>query len=300
MKKIWTMLFLIVVSAGLALALAGCGSRGSPSSQAPTATASTDTQQPTAAPGSEAPATPPSTAPEPAVEGTAVAPSSPASPTTPQDSTVQPVEPVAETPTLDVERDAPFPRSIQALRSLSSYRYATVMKYEGTGDSGTVKILGEYSAPDRYHLTIIDSEEERQSEFVKIGDSLWVYDDGKWTKVPDVAVTAMSQGIFNFALDFVWEALAKGLEEDANLVDKETINGIKTLHYSSTGSEWSKGIGAGFGNARGDIWIAEAGYPVKFVFTASGTDEEGNSGAIEWRTEVTDVNGDISIEPPGG
>jgi hypothetical protein len=122
---------------------------------------------------------------------------------------------------------------------------------------------------------------------------------GEWTKIPDEAVDAMSEGILTFALDFVWGTLAEGLESDSNYVGKETVNGVKALHYASTSSAWEEGFRAGFGNAHGDIWIAEAGYPVRFAFTASGTDEEGNTGSIEWRTDVTDVGANVVIAPPG-
>jgi len=37
---------------------------------------------------------------------------------------------------------------------------------------------------------------------------------------------------------------------------------------------------------------------VKFVFTASGTNEEGNSGSVEWRADVTDVNSQVTISAP--
>lgn len=176
------------------------------------------------------------------------------------------------------------------------------MKYKDTEgsvtDAGSVTILGEYSAPDRYHLTMIDSSKDSQSEFIKIGDTLWVKNDGKWMKVPEMAAAAMSQSIFNFGLNFVWGQLASGLEDGANFVGKETVNGTKSLHYSSTNSNWEKQVNAGFGNSHGDVWIAEAGYPVKFVFTASGTDEEGNTGSIDWRADVTDVNSDVTITAP--
>ena len=37
---------------------------------------------------------------------------------------------------------------------------------------------------------------------------------------------------------------------------------------------------------------------MRFVFTASGTDEEGNTGSVEWRTDMTDVNTEVTITPP--
>lgn len=306
MKKIWTLLLLIVIFAGLAVVLAGCGLKESPSSQAPAGTASAEAQ-----PAQETSTTQPqeastTTAPvaqreEPAV--TASTTDSAAS-----SSTTQPEQHVdeglvaPETSPDDTDPLGAFSKSIQALQSLSSYSYATMINYKGVGESGaesvTTKIIGEYSAPDRYHLTIIDSPDDTRSEFIKIGDNLWVYEDGEWWKVPEMAAAAVSQRVFTFALEYVWGTLATGLEADTNFVGKETVNGVKTLHYSSNNSSWEKSLKAGFGNAHGDIWIAEAGYPVKFVFTASGTDGEGNSGSIEWRTEVTNVNGPITIEPP--
>ncbi|MEA3239455.1 MAG: hypothetical protein U9Q94_06720 [Candidatus Bipolaricaulota bacterium] len=285
MKKIG----ILLVLAALAMALIGCGAKETTSSQAPAAsTAETETQPATSPPAPETLA--PSTTTTPPAEKTTEAP------------VVQPEAPTPETPAVEVDANATLSKSVQALRSLSSYRYRTVMNYEGTedgvADSGTLEVLGEYSAPDRYHLTVSDSSEDTRSEFVKIGDALWVYDDGEWTKVPEMAVTAMSESIFSFALDFVWGTLVEGLETGVNFVGKETVNGIKSLHYSGTNSDWEKGVGGGFGNTHGDVWIAEAGYPVKFVFTASGTDEEGNSGSIEWRSDVTDVDSQVTIAPP--
>lgn len=321
MKKLGILLILAALAVGLALALTGCGAKETTSSQAPTTvTAATETKPATTAPAPEtAPAsttTPaqqpvatetPTAQPEPIASATEqstpeLPATSPQEPATPESPVVQPEVPASETPAAEVDPSATFSKSIQVLKSLSSYRYATMMNYEGTGDSaadsGSVEVHGEYSAPDRYHMTITDSSDGTRSEFVKIGDALWIYDDGEWTKVPEMAVTAMSQSIFIFALDFVWGTLAEGLETGAHFVGNETVNGTKSLHYSSTNSDWEKSIEAGFGNAHGDIWVAEAGYPVKFVFTASGTDEEGNAGSIEWRSDVTDVNTQVTISAP--
>jgi len=228
-------------------------------------------------------------------------------------ATTSPQEPLApQAPTVQLEDSDPgtsntdpsetFSKSIEALQSLTSYRYTTTMKYEATGDSaadsGTVEVHGEYSAPDQYHLTVHDSSEAESSEFVKIGNSLWVRDGQDWTKVPDMAVPAMSQSIFSFGLSYVWGNLAESMEIGSNFVGNETVNGVKCRHYSSTNSDWEKEIKEGFQNAHSDVWVAEAGYPVKFVFTASGTDEDGNSGSMEWRSDVTDVNSEVSISAP--
>ena len=143
------------------------------------------------------------------------------------------------------------------------------MVYEGPGDSqpdsGTTTVVGEYSAPDCHHLTIIDSSKGEPTEFIKVGDSLWIYADGEWTKVPDAVTTTMSQAIFTFALDFVWGTLAEGLKEEANYVGKETVNGIESRHYSSTASDWERKMETEFKNTRGDIWIGEARPPEDYA-----------------------------------
>ncbi len=318
MKKIGNLLIVTLALALIAVALIGCGSKESPSSQAPTATSAVKTSPSATADTGPAQGIPPTVqaqdAAVPSSSPTEVPPSEEApavtvsTPDSTAPSSTQPERPVDEAPVApktspaDTDPLDVFSKSIQALQSLSSYSYATVMKYEGGGESGaesaTTRILGEYSAPDRYHLTIIDSSDDTRNEFIKIGDNLWVYEDGGWSQVPEMAAAAISQSVFTFALEYVWGTLAAGLKTDANFVGKETVNGIQTLHYSSTNSNWERSLKAGFGSARGDIWIAEAGYPVKFVFTAAGTDEEGNSGSIEWRTEVTNVDGPSTIEPP--
>jgi hypothetical protein len=46
------------------------------------------------------------------------------------------------------------------------------------------------------------------------------------------------------------------------------------------------------------VWIADAGYPVRYRFTASGVDEDGNHGSLLWTMELTDVNAPVSIDAP--
>ncbi len=303
MKKISLLLILSALALILIVALAGCGTKKPATSQSSTTPTSTETKTSTTTSPSNTPATPQPPAQEPVASDTPAAqPETTATVTQPETPAVQPEETATDASDEGTDPSATFSKSVQALQSLASYRYTTTMKYEGTGnsaaDSGTVEVHGEYSAPDRYHLSVNDSSEGKKSEFIKIGASLWVNNEGEWTKVPDMAVPAMSQSIFSFGLSFVWGSLAEGLETGSNFVGKEKVNGIKSLHYSSTNSDWEKGIEAGFQNAHGDVWIAEAGFPVKFVFTASGTDEDGNSGSMEWRSNVTDVNTDVKISAP--
>ena len=280
MKKKAIFLLIAGLALGLAIALAGCGSNKAANT---TATGpSTEESSPAA-----------------------VSPAEPATATTEEVErpAVQPEEITGEEESGGPESTGTIAASLQALRSLASYRYKTVMHYTGTGgsrtESGDLTVIGEYSAPDRHHITIIDAEEGTRTEFIEVGDSLWMYNDPVgWTKIPDEAVEAMSQTITSFALDFIWGGLAEEMAGETRYVGKETVNGVRALHYAASGSFWEDEIGTEVGNAHGDIWIAEAGYPLRFVFTASGTDEEGNTESVEWRTEVTEVNTQVVISPP--
>lgn len=274
MKKTAILLILIGLAFGIAIALTGCGSKGERDTSETTPSA--EETSPTAA----SPAEPEAPV---VVEGPAVSPG---------EETVEESEPDA----LDI-----FAASLQALRSLTSYRYETVITYSGTGESGTLTVRGEYSAPDSHHITIIDSENGTRTEFIKIGDSFWMYNDSVgWTEIPAEAAAAMSQTMSSFALEFVWGGLVEGVEEEVEYMGRETVNGVRTLHYSVSDTSWQEETELEVGEARGDIWIADEGYVVRFVFTASGTDEEGNTGSVEWRTEVTEVNSPVDISPPTG
>ncbi len=302
MKTISIVFILIVVVIGLVLLFTGCGSKEDTDSQEGPPPASSNNEQP------------PTTSPtEPPTDLPMASNSSPQAPATDAESSPQSTEenqpsiPATdasspESRPQNFDADVRFSGSIQALKELTSYRYTTVMKYTDTTASGTesetTTIVGEYVAPDSYHLTIQDTTEGEKNEFIKISEGLWVYDDGDWMQVPDNAASAIAQTIFGVALDFVWSTLASNLAEGTFYKGKETVNGIEALHYSSTSSYWQEMVGESYGQGQGDIWIAEEGYPVRFMFSASGTDEQGNSGSIEWTGNVTKVNSEITISPP--
>jgi hypothetical protein len=303
MKRITVFLKFALLAIGLILLLTGCGPKESADSQEATPSTTSNEQQPPA----HSPIEPPSDRPvaantaAPTPDANAEPPSTPNSPA-PDQPSVGPDFAPSDTKPEGLDQKINFSKSVQALKSLDNYRYTTVMKYEGTDASGTesvtTTVIGEYSAPDSYRLVIIDSTEEQGAEFVKIGESLWVYDDGRWMKVSENAAASVAESIFGLALDFVWEALASSLEDKTRYIGKETINGTLSLHYSSSSSYWQSHVGQGFGDAQGDIWIAEEGYPIKFTFTASGTNEDGDHGSIQWNSNITGVNSGITIAPP--
>ncbi|MEA1871085.1 MAG: hypothetical protein U9N00_02665 [Candidatus Bipolaricaulota bacterium] len=186
--------------------------------------------------------------------------------------------------------------------SLKSYRYTTRIKHEGTDngeiDAGSIEIIGEYASPDREHVTWTDLATGEGFEIIRIGDIAWMHEDEEWTEVPQMAVESIMQVVFLFAPVYAWEGMAGELETGSNFVGKEVVNGVSTLHYSSDYAGWEERFPGDLHEANGEIWIAEEGFPVRTIFTASSIDEDGNQGSVEWRMDLTDVNQAISIEPP--
>jgi hypothetical protein len=188
------------------------------------------------------------------------------------------------------------------LASLESYRYTTRVKYEGTDggeiDAGSIEIIGEYASPDREHVTWTDLATGEGFEIIRIGDTAWMHEDEEWVEVPQMAVESIMQVVFLFAPVYAWEGMAGELEASSNFVGKEVVNGVSTLHYSSDYAGWDARFEGNLHEASGEIWIAEGGFPVRSIFTASGIDGDGDQGSVEWRMDLTNVNQPISIEPP--
>jgi hypothetical protein len=76
------------------------------------------------------------------------------------------------------------------------------------------------------------------------------------------------------------------------------VNGISTQHYTSSYAGWSQYWNGDVEDAKGDVWMAAAGYPVRYRFEATGIDDEGYKGSVLWTMELTDVNGAVTIEAP--
>jgi hypothetical protein len=109
---------------------------------------------------------------------------------------------------------------------------------------------------------------------------------------------AMSSAILVLAPAFSWEGLYSGLPSSSARVGSEPVNGIPAIHYTSTYQGWGDQFGAELVHTQGDVWIADEGYPIKYAFTASGVDEDGETGTLTWTMELLDVHGDIVIAPP--
>ena len=271
-----TTLFFCLVLISLVLVLVGCGPKETPAVAPQESEPSTTSESTPSAPSPEAAAT--------------------------ADET----EPQREAPAIEAPLEAPpeglLSRSTGALAALESYRYTTRVEYEGTDgdeiDAGSIEIIGEYASPDREHVTWTDLATGEGFEIIRIGDTAWMYEDEEWIEVPQMAIESIMQVVFLFAPVYAWEGMAGELETGSNFVGKEVVNGVSTLHYSSDYAGWEERFEGDLHEASGEIWIAEEGFPVRSIFTASGIDEDGNQGSVEWRMDLTNVNQSISIEPP--
>lgn len=271
-----TTLFFCLVLISLVLVLVGCGPKETPAVAPQESETSTTSESTPSAPSPEAAAT--------------------------ADET----EPQREAPAIETPLEAPpeglLSRSTGALAALESYRYTTRVEYEGTDgdeiDAGSIEIIGEYASPDREHVTWTDLATGEGFEIIRIGDTAWMYEDEEWIEVPQMAVESIMQVVFLFAPVYAWEGMAGELETGSNFVGKEVVNGVSTLHYSSDYAGWEERFEGDLHEASGEIWIAEEGFPVRSIFTASGIDEDGDQGSVEWRMDLTNVNQSISIEPP--
>jgi len=278
--------WLILILAGLLIAsLAGCSPNDTttpPSGQATDATEETPVEP---ADETAEPATEPAPA-EPATEPESVEPA--------------PSEEMGEAAALPPE--GAFSEAQTALADLNSYRYSTLFTFVGEDDgeieAGSIELTGIVAGPDEKHLIWHDLGEDEQFEVIQLGNRAWVFDDDEWTEAPVLVAEAMSQAVLIYAPSVAWGGIFGELEPTARYVGDEVVNGVAARHYTSTYEQWGGYWPGQLENASGDVWIAEAGYPVKYHFAATGIDEDGNRGEVTWRMDLSDVNTDITIEAP--
>ncbi len=218
---------------------------------------------------------------------------------------VMPVEVEVDVDVVDLGINLPegiFADATAALETLESYRFTTSFLFTGEEDgeveSGSIELSGEIMGAERKHFMWRDLDEDEQFEIIQLEDEAWIYADEEWEAVPAMVADAMSQAILVFAPSVVWGGLFGGLEAQSTYVGSETINGVRAHHYTSTYQQWAGYWQGELLDATGDVWIAEAGYPIRYDFTATGIDEDGSRGTVSWTMELTDVGGNIVIEPP--
>jgi hypothetical protein len=200
--------------------------------------------------------------------------------------------------------DELFANTPNALAGLQSYRYNTVFAFvgemDGEPESGSIEMSGAVAGPDRQTATWKDLESGEEFGILRVGEEAWMQDGEEWTSIPTAVADLMSQVVLVFAPSASWEGLADNVGASSTYVGTETVNGVVARHYTSTSSDWAQEWEdeVEIEDASGDVWIAEAGYPVRYRFAATGIDSEGYRGSIVWTMELTDVNGSVVIEAP--
>jgi hypothetical protein len=216
------------------------------------------------------------------------------------EDTTQPEATIAEAPVSAPE--GVFSGAAAALDALDSYRYTTRFTFVGEDDgeveSGSIELTGVVAGPGRIHIMWRDLGDDRLLEVIRIDDQAWMAEDGEWSEVPTLVADAMSDAVLIYAPSVAWGGVFGGLEATSTYVGEEEVNGVSTYHYTSTYAQWGGYWAGELTNASGDVWIAEEGYPLKYSFTASGADEDGDSGMVTWTMDLSDVNEILVIEPP--
>lgn len=176
-----------------------------------------------------------------------------------------------------------------------------------SGLMGDMKMEGAVIVPDRSSMTMTIGDHEFGS-FIQIGSKSWMKVSGltDWTEQP-----ASEGSDFLFSpMDFCESA-----EEDLSTAmselegEKETVNGIKTVHYHLDKADLTllqeflggtEDLGELPDEFEIDIWLAEDGdWPVRMSFKASGEDDQGQDLSLEMSFEFKDFNdSSIKIEPP--
>ena len=220
----------------------------------------------------------------------------------------EPVEEVAESEPVPSDEAAVLPPegafsdAMVALDELTSYRYSTLFTFVGEEngeiEAGSIELMGTVAGPDEKHLIWMNLEDEERFEVIQLGNQAWVFDGDQWEEAPVLVAEAMSQAVLIYAPSIAWRGIFGELEPTSTYVGMETVNGVSAHHYTSTYEQWGGYWPGELEDATGDVWIAEAGYPVKYHFSATGVDEDGDRGAVTWRMDLSDVNTEITIEPP--
>ncbi|MGD0204844.1 MAG: hypothetical protein ABSB57_00100 [Dehalococcoidia bacterium] len=233
------------------------------------------------------------------------------------------------------EASSPTPQgssaaACQAIQDLKSYRYtmhfliespepptppATPLPTPSTLITTSISspidytVDASYVAPDRFDamttMKIHETGEERTVAIVIIGNRHWYKSGDQWTENP------------NALLGYLPPDICSAIFPDLNLPqaepERESVNGVKALHYSlpDVFSEHAMAQIFGAGSVMDlimkrlnvDLWLAEdGGWPVRMEIRSSGVFSDGSELRelrLELIVDLRDVNSDeIKVEPP--
>jgi hypothetical protein len=271
MRNRW---LLFALMAALAVGLVACSSNKETQEAAPQTGTSTQPPGQEAAAATETPAetAPAEVAPVPAEQA----------PSTPQPEDV-------------------FARAATALEGLTSYEYTTAFLFVSDAEEtepGSIELSGVVAGADQRHMVWRDVQTDESFEVTQIGDQAWIRDEEGWEEVPVLVAEGMSQVASVYAPSVTWGGLFGELQANASYLGREQVDGVSADHYTATYTQWGAYWQGELIDATGDVWIAEAGYPVKYSFEATGVDEDGVRGHVTWTMDLTHVNEPLTVEPP--
>ncbi len=285
---------------------------GKPRPGAPTSTdaASADPGQPAATPAGTAAPDPSAAKPSPqetsassvpppdsaGTDSSVVAPDKPDSAAPPAEPTQGPT--TSSSPPLSSGNV--FAQAEQALDELQSYRYRATASYGGTLDGetreGSYELEGAVVGSERYQLEWVDRNSNNRLAVVEIDGQAWMLEHDVWQSVPNSIARGVAGVVSMYVPADSWDTLEDDFLGEPMYEGDQTVNGIRTRHYSSVLSLVEQGDTL---DARGDVWIAEdGGYPVRFTMDADIGGADGEHANIELSVELSDVNESIVIEPP--
>jgi hypothetical protein len=168
-----------------------------------------------------------------------------------------------------------------------------------------LEVSGAFIKPDKAQTSI--KVAGFSTSTVIIGNQQWTTFAGQ-TQGP-LPATQSDVNDANFLTGF-WEgeSLANNLKE-FKCGGKENVNGVSAQKCTADKAtleriakdqpDFLEGINASsLGNANIDIWLADAGYPVRMRMDVSGKDTSNKDFSFKVEMDVTEINGGFKIEAP--
>lgn len=167
-------------------------------------------------------------------------------------------------------------------------------------------IDASYVAPDRFDAMTIQKQhetgEERELPIVIIGDRRWYKVADRWIEDPRLPLSYGPQDICS--------AMFSDLDLRQAEPARESVNGVKALHYSLADVFSEQGMAQLFGagsemdillkRLNVDLWLAEdGGWPARMEVRSSGFFSDGREFRVTLTVDLRDVNSEeIKVEPP--
>jgi len=164
-----------------------------------------------------------------------------------------------------------------------------------------ISMEGAYVAPDSFDMQMSIAGED--VHYVQIGAEAWVDDGTGWVATePDGGELTPFGDPTDFALDILPDAVLQNAD-----ISDDDVGGVPATHYhfdkaalEAVATELGEDTTdfAEIDEMELDVWLIEGNIPVKFEIKVSGTDADGLEMGLEMKFEITDINADITIEPP--